>query len=209
MWWNKKTDPRIGDELRFHRERLIEDYVASGMERNEAERRAFMEFGNMGPIEEAVRDVRGRWLEDFLQDLLYACRTFRRNPGFSIVAVLSLALGIGANTAIFNLVNAVLLHALPVREPNQLVQLGRVMEDGRPRFVSYPIFELFRDNVSSLSGVFAYSGSSQSALIAGDAELVTIDSVSGEYFDVLGVTPSAGRLFSQPTMQCPLRRWQP
>ena len=196
MWWNKKSNPRIGDELRFHRERLIEDYLASGMERNEAERRAFIEFGNIGPIEEAVRDVRGRWLEDFSQDLLYACRTFRRNLGFSIVAVLSLALGIGANTAIFNLVNAVLLHALPVREPNQLVQLGRVTEDGRPRFVSYPIFELFRDNVSSLSGVFAYSGSSQSALIAGDAELVTIDSVSGEYFDVLGVTPSAGRLFT-------------
>ena len=196
MWWTKKTDPRIGDELRFHRERLIEDYVASGMGRNEAERRAFMEFGNIVPIEEAVRDVRGRWLEDFSQDLLYACRTLRRNLGFSIVAVLSLALGIGANTAIFNLVNAVLLHALPVREPNQLVQLGRVTEDGRLRFVSYPIFELFRDNVSSLSGVFAYSGSSQSASIAGDAELVTIDSVSGEYFDVLGVTPSAGRLLS-------------
>ncbi len=194
MWWNKKCDPRISDELRFHRDRLVDDYLASGMERHEAERRAFMEFGNVGPLEEAVRDVRGRWLEDFSKDLRYAARTLRRNLGFSTIAVLSLALGIGANTAIFNLVNAVLLHTLPVREPSQLVQLARVLEDGRPRFVPYPIFELFRDNLRSVSGIFAYSGSSQSALIAGEAEFVTIDSVTGEYFHVLGVKPAAGRL---------------
>ncbi|HZM59606.1 MAG TPA: permease prefix domain 1-containing protein, partial [Vicinamibacterales bacterium] len=96
MWWRLwRRRPRINDELRFHRDRLIDDYVASGMDRREAERRAFLEFGNAATIEESVRDVRGRWLDDLSKDLTYAFRTLRRAPAFTVVAVLSLALGIG------------------------------------------------------------------------------------------------------------------
>ena len=98
MWFSKRHDPRLRDEIRFHRDRLIEDYMAAGIDRSEAERRAFLEFGNVGQIEEACRDVRGRWLEDLARDLRYTLQTLRRNPGFSAVAVLSFALGIGANT---------------------------------------------------------------------------------------------------------------
>ncbi len=112
MWFGRRRDPRIGDELRFHRDRLIDDYMAAGMDRAEATRQAFLKLGNVAQVEEAVRDVRGRWLEDLAKDLRYTLRTLRRSPGFSTVATLSFALGIGANVAIFTLINAVMLRSL-------------------------------------------------------------------------------------------------
>ena len=193
MWFSKRRAARVGDELRFHRDRLIDAYVAAGMERREAERRAFLEFGNLAQIEESVRDVRGRWLDDTSRDLRYAIRTLRRDPGFTAVAVLSLALGIGANTAIFSLVNAVLLRPLPVDEPNRLVQIART-SNGRPGQVSYPLFEYFRDNVRSIAGAFAERISEQAIVIDGEDEFVTAELVSGAYYNVLGLVPAAGRL---------------
>ena len=83
MWWRRR-DPRIGDEVRFHRDQMIEDYVARGVDRQEAGRRACLEFGNVGAIEESVRDVRGRWLDDFGRDLRYTVRTLRRSSGFAV-----------------------------------------------------------------------------------------------------------------------------
>src|ERR1700693_5054696 len=96
----------------------------------------------------------GRWLEDLAKDLRYAFRTLRRNPGFSAVAVLLLALGTGANVAIFSLINAVTLRTLPVKAPERLVQIARIVADGQPVGVSYPMFEHFRDHVRSLSGAY-------------------------------------------------------
>jgi predicted permease len=193
MWWSKRRDPRLGDEIRFHRDRLIEDHMAAGMDRTEAERRAFLEFGNVAQIEEACRDVRGRWREDLANDLCYAYRTLRRSPGFSAVAVLSFALGIGANAAIFTVINAVMLRTLPVKQPDRLVQITRLL-DGRPGLVSYPLFEHFRDNVKSISSAFAQGTSDQAIVIDGEDELVTADLVSGGYYIVLGIEPAAGRL---------------
>jgi predicted permease len=194
MWFSTRARPRVRDELQFHRDQLIEHYVAAGMDRTEAERRAFLDFGNVAGIEEAVRDVRGRRLADLAQDLRYALRTLRRNPGFAAVAVLSLALAIGANTAIFSVVNAVLLRPLPVNEPDRLVQITRVSPDGRPANVSYPLFEHFRDNVQSISSAFAHTTASESIAIDGEDDFVTVDLVSGDYFAVLGLDPAAGRL---------------
>jgi predicted permease len=193
MWLSKRRDPRIADEMRFHRDRLIEDFMTAGASRDDAERRAFLEFGNVAAIEETVRDVRGRWLDDLIKDLHYAVRTLRRNPVFSSIAVLSLALGIGANCAIFTLINAVMLRTLPVNQPDRLVQITRLL-DGRPGFVSYPLFEYFRDNVKSISGAFAQGTFDQAIRIDADDEFVTADLVSGEYFTVLGVEAALGRV---------------
>jgi hypothetical protein len=161
MWFNRRRDPRVRDEIGFHRDRLIEDYLAAGMDRAEAERRAFLEFGNPAQIEESVRDVRGRWLEDLGRDLRYALRALGRNRGFAAVAVLSLALGIGANAAIFSLINAVMLRALPVKEPDRLVQITRLSPEGRFSPLSYRLFEYFRDNMTSISGALAQSGATR------------------------------------------------
>jgi predicted permease len=194
MWPSKRHDPRVRDEIRFHRDRLIEDHVASGMNRKEAERRAFLEFGNVAQIEEVVRDIRGRWRNDFVQDLRYALRTLRRSPGFAAAAILSLALGIGANVAIFTLINAVMLRALPVKEPGRLVQITRLTAAGGPGSVSYPIFEYFRDNLTSVSAVFAQGTTDQSIVIDREEDFVSAELVSGSYFSVLGLEPAAGRL---------------
>jgi putative ABC transport system permease protein len=194
MWFNRGRGPRVRDEIRFHRDRLIDDYIAAGMDRADAERRAFLEFGNAMQIEESVRDVRGRWLEDLGRDLHYALRTLARHRGFTAVAVLSLALGIGANAAIFSVINAVMLRALPVREPDRLVQINRVSPEGRPMALSYRLFEYFRHNMMSISGAVAQSSSDQAIAIDGEEDFVTTEWVSGDYYTVLGVEPAAGRL---------------
>src|SRR5262249_6364925 len=109
------------------------------------------------------------------------------------VAVLSLALGIGANAAIFTLINAVMLRTLPVKEPGRLVLIARLL-NGRPGQVSYPLFEYFRDHVESISSAFAQGTSDQAIVIVGEEEFVTADLVSGAYTIVLGIEPAAGRL---------------
>jgi predicted permease len=185
---------RLRDELMSHRDRLVDDYVAQGMDRRAAERRVFLEFGNVAALEDSSRDVRGRILDDFRRDGVFALRTLRRNPGFAAAAVLSLALAIGVNTAVFSLVNAVLVRPLPVGAPDELVQITRLTPDGRPASVSYPLFEHLRDNVRSISGAFAHGTSSETIAIDGEPDFVAADLVSGAYFDVLRVQPGAGRL---------------
>src|SRR6185503_14295270 len=156
------------------------------------ERRAFLEFGGVAEIEEAVRDVRGRWREDLARDLRYTLRTLGRNPGFSVVAVLSLALGIGANVAIFSLINAVMLRTLPVKEPGRLVQVARIVPDGQPVGVSQPLFEHVRDHVQSVSGAFAHWSTDLAVTIDGNEDFVTADLVTGTYYVALGLDPIAG-----------------
>jgi predicted permease len=188
--------PRIADELRYHRDRLIDDYVAAGMDRQAAERRAFLEFGNVAPLEEQVKDVRGRLLADLRQDLRYAFRMLRRAPGFAAVAILSLALGIGANAGVFSVINSLLLRPLPVTDPARLVIITRVGANGRPTLMAYRSFELLRDRMTSVSSVSAIGTQSQTVIIDGDDELVAIDIVSGSYFNLLGIRPAAGRLLA-------------
>ena len=201
--WFKRRDPRIGDELRFHRDRLIDDYMAAGLTRKEAERQAFLKLGNVSHIEEAVRDARGRWLDDAVRDVRYALRALRRSPAFTAVAVLSFALGIGANVAIFSLINGVMLRTLPVKEPGRLVQVTRVL-DGGPGSVSYPLFEYFRDTIKSASGAFAQARVNLTIGIDGQEEFVIADLVSANYYTTLGVDRPLA-VFSAPLIWPPPR----
>src|ERR1700722_11159459 len=156
MFFRKRRPEQPYDsEIQYHLDRAAQSYVAQGMDPLEASRRAHLEFGGATQIQEDLRDVhRLRWLADLRQDLVYAARTLRRSPGLLICAVLALALGVGATTAIVSLIDAVMLQSLPVRDPAGLIQIGRLSETGAPRSVSYPLFEYFRDHLSSISGAF-------------------------------------------------------
>src|SRR5258705_1314952 len=135
-------------------------------------------------------------MNSFLQDLRYAVRLLIKSPGVTITAVLALALGIGANTSIFSLVNGALLRPLPgVQEPSRLVTLERT-QDGKVQYNSgYPDYVYFRDNNESFSGLAAHCGTPLS-VCSGETERLRGDLVSGNYFSVLGVQPAVGRLIS-------------
>jgi predicted permease len=198
MWFRKnKAEQQLNGELRYHFERLVRESIAAGMEPAEARRRARLEFGGMEQIKEECRDVRGRWLEDLGKDLRYTARTLRRSPGFLVVSVLSLALGIGANTAIFSLINAVMLRPLPVKEPYGLVQITRLRPNGKPGAVSYALFQYFRDNMKSISSAAAEMASGSTMVMDGAEEMVSSELVTGEHYSLLGIEPAAGRLLEQ------------
>jgi predicted permease len=191
----RRLERQLESEIRFHIDSLARDYIAQGVDPREARRRARLEFGGAAQIQEDLRDVHHpRWLADLRMDLVYAARTLRRSPGFLACAVLTLALGIGANTAIFSLIDAVMLRPLPVRDPSALIQIARLSETGGDRAVSYPLFEYFRGHLSSISGAFAEMPLVNTITLGGVDETIYGDAVSGEYYSVLGLAPAAGRL---------------
>ena len=126
-----------------------------------------------------------------LQDVRYALRALRSSPGFAAIAILSLALGIGANTAIFSLINAVILKTLPVSHPEQLVELGMKTEDGLS--FTNPVWEQVRDRQDVFSGAFAYSPTRLDLAMGGEVRNANASWVSGDFFRTLGVNPLLGR----------------
>ena len=134
--------------------------------------------------------------EDLVKDIRYAVRFLARSPGFTIVAVLSLALGIGANTAMFSLVDAVLLRLLPVERPQELFFLQGAGTEGTSAAPPYPCFERFRNETSSFTGMAAFAADELRVEVGGVVEQVFGQVASGSYFDVLGLTPAAGRLMT-------------
>jgi putative ABC transport system permease protein len=198
------TDREIDAELREHMAMCIDDNMASGMTREAAERDARSRFGNPTVMRERVlaEDI-ALGLESLWHDVRSALRVYVRNPGFSFVVVATLALGIGANTALFQLLDAVLLQSLPVKNPQELAQVRIVNRDkARGSFSSaYPavtnlIWESLRENHPGFSGIAAWHDVGFSRDSGGDARFVNGLYVSGEFFHVLGVKPVAGRVFT-------------
>src|SRR5579871_3414271 len=145
-----EAEAELNRELELHIEQLTKEHVAAGMAHPEARLTAQREFGSLEMTKEQCRDMRRvNFVRDLVKDLAYSFRLFMRSPGFTLTAVLSLALGIGANTAIFSLVDAVLLRMLPVRDAHLLVEVSR---DGGGT-LSYPMYEIIRDRNQVFSGV--------------------------------------------------------
>jgi putative ABC transport system permease protein len=196
-------------ELRFHFDRQVEKYLKSGLTREEAMRRARLEFGGHEQLKEEIRDARGvSFIETLFQDIRYGLRILGRTPVISCVAVFSLALGIGANTAIFSLIDNVMLRMLPVQRPDELVRLLKMVPSRQghsdPSFTN-SLWEQVRDRQDVFSNVFAW-GQEQFDLAQGGAvQNVQGVFVGGEYFNTLGVRTAAGRLFTRADDQrgCP------
>jgi predicted permease len=184
-------------ELRFHVEAFAEELMRSGVPRQEAIRRARLEFGGIEQAKEECRDARGvTFVEGLIQDLRFGLRILSKSPGFAAVAILTLALGIGANTAIFSLLNAVVLRLLPVPNPQQLVQFTYTGIGDWNSYFGYPELERFRGQARTLSGIFGGVGLNQvNVAWRGSAGLAQCDAYTDNFFSVLGVAPQQGRLF--------------
>jgi predicted permease len=200
-WLRRRTlESHLDGELRYHLDRRVGDLVQSGLPESEARRRALVELGGLAQIKEEVRDVwLTRWLRDFFYDLRFSARSFARTPAFTAAAVLSLALGIGATTAIYSLVDQVILRALPVREPQRLVLIDWKGDQvangfGSWNLMSYPICRDLNRQHQFFNGVFCRALTTLILSTGGDNKPVEAEIVSGTYFPVLGVTAAVGRV---------------
>jgi macrolide transport system ATP-binding/permease protein len=182
----------LEDELGAHLEMRASDLVRRGMAPAAAERQARLEMGSRERYRDECRRSYGlRWLDEFRQDARYAVRVLRRSPAFTVVAVLSLALGIGANTVVFTFLNALILRPLPVERPDQLVT---VMDNGGQGH-SFPAYRELRDRNTSLAGLMGYRFAPMGLDTESGPRRVWGYLATGNYFDVLGVRPVIGRFF--------------
>jgi len=196
-------------ELRAHIQNRADDLQRSGFSREQAERQARIEFGGYERHKEECRQSLGiHFCETLLQDARFGLRTLRKSPGFTFVAVLTLALGIGANTAIFSLIDSVMLRLLPVQKPQELVELLRFnpTRGGRPTAgFTNALWEQLRDDQKVFSSVFAWGSDRFDLSQGGAVHYVNGIITSGSFFNALGVRPAAGRLFNTTDDQrgCP------
>ena len=186
----------LSQEIQEHLEEKIEELVASGLSREEATMAARREFGNVTLIEERSREV-WQWpsIENFFMDVRYGMRMLAKNPGFTAVALLTLALGIGATTAMFSIVDGAFLKPLPVSDPGQFVSIWMQAAQGASSEVSFPDYLDLRAQCSSLSGVVAYDREGRFVNSMEESSMVLVDVVSLNYFDVLGIKPHLGGTF--------------
>src|SRR5262252_4555875 len=202
LFRKEQVDLELDEELRAYQEMAAEEKVKDGMSRREALRAVRLERGSLEVTKEAVRS--GGW-ESFVQtcwqDLRFGLRTLRKSPGFTAVAVLTLALGIGANTAIFSLVDQLVLRLLPVQDPQRVVVLSEVgnfygdsQSQGATSPMSYPMYQDIRDRNQVFAQMMCQRQQDFTVSISSEAEAVKTELVSGSYFPLLGVQAALGRL---------------
>lgn len=192
------AERELDEEMSANLAMLIDEKVAGGLSADKAYRAARIEFGGVDQVKEQVRDVRmGMMIEQVWLDARYALRMLRKNPGFTAIVVITLALGIGVNTAIFSLVDGILLRPLPYEQPDRLVRLVQSQRQlGLDTWnLSQASFAALRDNTNSLEAVAAYTTSGANLTGDGDPERVSIGNVSADFFKVLSLPPVLGRAF--------------
>src|SRR5215510_9335463 len=200
----RQVEQELDEELRYHLDRQIEELIDKGLTPIEARHAAMRALGCIEQRKEECRDMRRvNLIENTLQDLRYAGRTLRRSPGFTAVAILSLALGIGANAAIFQLLNAVRLRSLPVANPQEWAEVrvaggngGYGVQTGVNSELTYALWEQIRRRQEAFSGIFAWGNANFSVGQGTEARRVRGLWVSGDLFPTLGVRPARGHLFT-------------
>jgi putative ABC transport system permease protein len=193
------ADRELDEELQFHLEQKTQEFVSKGFSEKEARYATLREFRGVEQAKEACRDQRKiNWIQDLAQDLRYGTRMLRKSPGFTAVAILTLALGIGANTAIFSLIDAVMLKVLPVQKPEELAILFTRLtnEDNHQLGFSNPVWQQIRDHQQSFSGTFAEHPTEFDLAQGGESHNIKGLFVSGDFFNMLGIRPTVGRLLT-------------
>jgi len=200
-----QVERELDEELQFHVQAQTEQNIRLGMDPKEARAAALRNFGGLEQSKELSRDARRIWMiEEVWQDLRYGARMMVKHRGFTLVAVLSLALGIGANTTIFSLANKALLRPLPIEEPARMVAVSNTSLRGRMSSgFSYANYRDLRDRNDVLTGLLAYEPAPASLSHDGINERVWGYLVSGNYFDLLGAKAALGRLFSPEDDRAP------
>src|SRR5271166_1118136 len=191
----RAQDERLREEIEEHIALQTAENLRAGLSPVEARRQAKLKFGGVEAIKEDYHAERGLlFIETFLQDLRYAVRLLRKSPGFTIVAILTLALGIGANAIVFSVMNALILHP-PLHVPNPESLYGLQHGNEASSYQSYPDYLDLRDRNRTFDGLAAF-GADQAGLDTGEnPSRVWVEEVSGNYFDVLRLEPYLGRLF--------------
>src|SRR5262245_18251928 len=216
LFRRRRVEQELDEEIRYHVERQTQELIAKGHSPEDAGRQALRAIGGVDQRKEECRDARRlNFIDDLIKDFRYAFRMLRRKPGFTAVAVLSLAVGIGANTAAFSAIDPLFLQRLPVPNAEQLVSFDSVRPDLHVMMpwistayipfvnggISYRQFERLRDRTQSFSGMFLFSATDGVRMIVDDnnptVEITRGQRVSGSFFSTLGVAAAAGRTLTE------------
>ena len=202
LFHRQRMDRELESELRFHVDRLMDENIAGGMAPDEARRMAHLTMGRVTQLQEECRDMRHvNYIDDLLRDLQYTGRNLRRSPGFATLAILIMALGIGANTAVFSVVNAVLLKPLPYRDADRIVALTNSSKTRESptvlsKQVSIPDVQDWREQSSSFEALAYYTSREAAVMLGSTAEYALVTDISPDFLRVFAIEPALGRAFT-------------